>query len=1401
MCGLTTKFDNYLKSRMNNEDHRRVSKSRSKIRTQDFETVTATELDSHADSPVVGRHSSILEFTGKTIKVSGFSDELGSPISVPVVHAAVAYDCDRTGETHIMIIHHALYLESMKENLIPPFLMRLAGLEVDECPKFLAKEPREENHSIRFPSSDMRIHLKLEGIISYLPTRCPSPEELEQYSGEYLQLTPNTPDWDPSNTSFQHQEESMVDFDGNLRKRRKLSDGNRWTGSTGNEVLDSYDVEAETIDKRYISAINSSAFDTISDPGWFALSLASLNQSNMRGDTVDKQRMSSIRFKGKKSIDPNQLSRKWKIPLEMAKKTIRATTQLCIRSADVPSLSRRYKANDRMLRYLRVACKTFMDTMFSAKKAGTSIRGYKAAQVFVTEFGHLFVVPMESKKGAEVAAALKRYFKEIGVPEAMICDGAREQVQGAALVLCNLAGCQIIELEKDTPASNRAERYIGQLKTETKDDLVSTDSPLCLWCYCIERRAKINNAIAKNIALLEGQVPNSMMTGQPTDISSLCEFGWYEWVKYRREGAQYPFPHERLGRALGPATHAGTMMSQWILTDTGDVLPIQTVRSLTHSEMNNPDELVKRERFTKMITAKLGHSGKGPPSSSVIDQGENERREDTQVSKHIPEADEITDYDLYLNSEVLLPQDGEHMQAARVISRSRNDAGLVIGEYNSNPILDTRVYDVMFPDSSVQQYAANIIAENLYSQVDEDGRRYQLMEAIIGHKKTDKAVERGDEWVIGKNGRKARKKTTKGWFFEVQWKDGLTSWSPLCEMKEAYPLEVAEYCQENNLLEEPAIAWWANHTIKKRNQIISKVKAKVKKRSLKYGIQVPRTVREALILDEANKNTFWRDAIAKEMKNVLIAFEIQEDTDSIPVGRSFIECYMIFDVKMDLTRKARFVANGAKTDDLKSSNWAGVVSRESVRIALTYAALHELELFAADIQNAYLQAPISERYWTRCGPEFGTELEGKVAIIVRALYGTKCAGRDFRNHLRDCMSHLGYNSCLADPDLWMRKSVNSKGQEYYEYMLLYVDDCLCVSENGRQALDEIDKYFPMKPGSIGPPSLYLGAKICKMELPNGVKAYALSTSQYVQEAVRNVEKYLLSKGMKLSNKRSTPIVSNYRPELDASTELDEIGSTYYQSLIGILRWIVEMGRVDIGCEVSMLSSHIAMPREGHLQQVFHIFSYLKSHHNARLVFDPSYPDMDFSKFEKHGWEIHYDKVKEDIPLNAPQSLGLEFIIRAYVDASHAGCKLTRRSRTGFIVMLNNSPIYWLSKKQTSVETSTFGSEFVAMKQCCEYLRGLRYKLRMMGVPVTNPCFVYGDNQSVLWNTSIPDSVIKKKSNSIAYHFVREGCARGEWRTAYVPTDRNPSDVLTKSLPAGEDRKRKVRWILYDIYPS
>ena len=274
--------------------------------------------------------------------------------------------------------------------------------------------------------------------------------------------------------------------------------------------------------------------------------------------------------------------------------------------------------------------------------------------------------------------------------------------------------------------------------------------------------------------------------------------------------------------------------------------------------------------------------------------------------------------------------------------------------------------------------------------------------------------------------------------------------------------------------------------------------------------------------------------------------------------------------------------------------------------------------------------------------------------------------------------------------------------------------------------------FTIKEKSIGPPTQYLGNKVSQVTMQNGVKCWSFSSSQYVQSAVKNVEDYLSKTGDKLPIRNKSPWTSNYRPECDITPELSPTKAAYYQSLIGVLRWIVELGRADICMEVSAMASMMASPREGHLQQLFQMFSFLKAKHNGVMVFDSSEPSIDRNLFIKEDWSaVAYGECVEELPGNTPEPRGPEMIMRAFVDSDHAGDTATRRFRTGFMIFLNNSPICWFSKRQTSVETSSFGSEFVAMKLCCEYIRGLRYKLRMMGISVSEPTFVFGDNQSVL----------------------------------------------------------------------
>jgi hypothetical protein len=302
--------------------------------------------------------------------------------------------------------------------------------------------------------------------------------------------------------------------------------------------------------------------------------------------------------------------------------------------------------------------------------------------------------------------------------------------------------------------------------------------------------------------------------------------------------------------------------------------------------------------------------------------------------------------------------------------------------------------------------------------------------------------------------------------------------------------------------------------------------------------------------------------VRKEMKNVRIAFKILNGEESAPLTHQEIRCHMIFDVKMeDFRRKARLVAGGHTTDTPHEMTYASDVSRESVRVVLNLAALNDLDVKMADMKNAYLMAPITEMVLTVLGPEFGDDA-GKRALIVRALYGLKSAGAAFRNHLSECMKHLGWNPCSADRDLRMKAETRPGDIVlYWAYILIYVDDILCVHHDPGAPLEKLDGYFKMKEGSIQVPPFYLGAKLKNTVLPNGVMTWGMSSRKYVQYDVQNVQDYMASLpgNQKLLKKASGPFAGGYKPELDEIPELDPTRANLYQSHIGILRWCVELG--------------------------------------------------------------------------------------------------------------------------------------------------------------------------------------------------------------------------------------------------
>jgi hypothetical protein len=223
---------------------------------------------------------------------------------------------------------------------------------------------------------------------------------------------------------------------------------------------------------------------------------------------------------------------------------------------------------------------------------------------------------------------------------------------------------------------------------------------------------------------------------------------------------------------------------------------------------------------------------------------------------------------------------------------------------------------------------------------------------------------------------------------------------------------------------------------------------------------------------------------------------------------------------------------------------------------------------------------------------------------------------------------------------------------------------------------------------VGDPDIYLGAKLKETQLPNGVMVWGLSPSKYVIQAVKNCQLHLTEKlagRYSILARADNPFPVDYDPSTDSSDILDPDCSLFYQHLIGVMRWMVELGCIDIATEVSVLSSYLACPRKGHLENALHVMGYLRLKHNARLIFDPTYPDIDQTAFPSFDWTGFFGNMEEAIPPNMPPPLGKDIDLHMIVDSDHAGKKRTQRSRTGFIIFCNSALIIWLSKQQVTIE--------------------------------------------------------------------------------------------------------------------
>ena len=1343
-------------------------------------------IDTWADTCCAGKHSYVQEFIdGKTVTASGFTSSLGSLTNLPIANVVYAYD-DPGGYVLLLECNNAIYLgDKMEDSLLNPIQGEENGVRIDTRPR-LYYPNAETAQTMIFPD-DTHLQVKYDGVLPYLPVRRPTKEEL--HTCRRLEIT-SRDSWDPflMHGSFSRLQGTPTESNSDYLYHN----------------LDDTDPVASHLMSMQLPSLASQT---------------PLLYDNTPPDCADTifSSISKLTTSRKDTITPEALAKRLNIGLATATRTLQATTHQCMRTTGL--LTKRFKTDKSQLRYKQLTrgYGTFYTDYL--KVSVKSLRGYIGGVIYTNKLGFKKFFPCETEQGLETGRTLRNFVELVGLPVAMHSDNHTNFKEGVFKKLLRKFGIYSTYTEPHSPWQNRAEPAIGEIKRYARRLMQRSDTPIRLWCFCYEYSADILSLLATGRFELQGRTPYEAVMNYTPDISEYASFTWFQWCYYYDEATKC----KNLCRWLGPAHHIGQSFCSYLILEGGTFIARSSVIGIPEHELLEESMKTLTKKFMENLETKIGNHKQPLFNITVpndlyykafgddVDEDENE----------LPYGDELLDQktteiddaymealDEYIGVEVVIPGRDAQPVLAKVRKRKRDPDGLPSGTPNPNPILDTRVYELEFPDGRLEEYAVNIIAENLLNQADNDGWDTGLLEEIVDMRKDDDvAVPMNKGHITTSSGQERAVITTKGWDVQVRWKDQSTGWISLTDIKQSNPIEVAEFAVAAGLSKEPAFNWWALKTLKRRDRIIKRLKVqRVRKGRMKFGIEIPGTVEQAKKLDMANGNTLWQDAITKEMKNSRVAFKLLERGENPPVGFKEITCHIIFDLKLDMTRKARYVAGGHLTDVPTSMTYSSVVSRDTVRIGFLVAALNDLDILAGDIQNAFLEAPTKEKIFFYAGEEWKADKD-RVVVVIRALYGLKSSALQFRNHLADTLGNkLGFKSSLADPDLWYKAATDTAGNKYYSYILVYVDDLLIIDKIPQRYMKQIQESFTVKPDSIEEPKTYLGADISKVYYPDNSYAWTMGSYTYVKKAIKNLKAKMAKDGLEFNKKLSDPAISvpqplssvSYRPELDTSVLCNDEQVTLFQNVIGILRWVVELGRIDIAYEVSTLSRYLVQPRTGHLLQALHMFKFLDIHSKNELAFDPAYHEVDdpaATQVRIQAMKDVYPDAQEDLPPNAPEPRGNAMQINCFVDSDHAGDRITRRSQTGIILYCNSAPIIWYSKRQNTVESSTFGSEFVALRVASELIISLRYKLRMFGIPVDGPANVFCDNESVYKNSSFAESTLKKKHNSICFHRVRECVASGIMVVHKVGTHFNLSDILTKSLPANQ-RLALRRQIMY-----
>ena len=824
----------------------------------------------------------------------------------------------------------------------------------------------------------------------------------------------------------------------------------------------------------------------------------------------------------------------WK-PVEVVRKTLQATTQFATNVVRLP-LRRHYKSRFPALRVRRLDEDVATDTFFSNVKAHD---GSTCAQLFVGRKSMLTDI-FGMKTESQVPGALMDFIRKWGAGRGLFSDNAKSETSNAVRDILRTYNMRDLQSEPHQQNQNPAERRIQEVKATTNILLDRSGAPESCWLLCMTFVVYMLNRLAHDS--LGGKTPLQAAFGVTPDVSALLAFYWFQRVFYYMPDAKFPSSKERLGRVVGIAENVGDALTFLVLTeDTNQIISRSVLRPADDDD--NPNR--------RSNTDGGGRTTESSPTVTSFSDS---------IDPSVLKLPNIKPSELIGKTFLREYQVDGARHRAEVLKRLENVDD------------ETEQFLVSLGDGTREEVMTyNAIIDQLEKQardeeeIGEDELFYSF-QSIEGHR---------------------RNPATNRWDIRVKWEDRTETWEPLGEFARNDPMTVAVYAKEHDLLET---AGWKRFkpyvkNTKKVNRMTKQAVLSSMRHGVRYkfGVQVPKTPREARELDEKNGNKLWGDAIKKELDqlNEYGTFKSRGKGTRVPPEYQLIKVHFVFDVKHDLRHKARLVAGGHMTTVSKDTTYSSVATLRSMRLVMLIAELNGMELNAGDVGNAYLEAYTKEKVCFYAGPEFG-ELEGHLLMIVKALYGLKTSGARYHERSAEVLHGLGFVPSKADDDVWMKDC-----GDHYEYVCVYVDDLLHAGRRGVGFFDDLKKLgFKLK--GVGPPTYHLGGDFKRVDEPEPMMTWGATT--YVKKML---DQYKVLFGTDVPKREvHAPLEPGDHPELDESPLLQGREVSIYLTMIGALQWAVALGRIDVYCATMTMSRFRSAPRAGHLERLKRVYAYL-----------------------------------------------------------------------------------------------------------------------------------------------------------------------------------------------------------------